>query len=67
MRVCACEDSVIGGLRERTSDGATGPTAESCGEVDELRIAEGRCQRGDITLHITPTQTRKAVYLKHWQ
>lgn len=27
-----------------------------CGEVDEVRIAEGRCQRGDITLHITPTQ-----------
>lgn len=27
-----------------------------CGEVDKVRIAEGRCQRGDITLHITPTQ-----------
>lgn len=43
-------------LRERTSDRATRPTAVNRGEVEELRIAEGRCQRGDITLHVTPTQ-----------
>lgn len=48
-------------LRERTSDRATGPTARNRGEVDKLRIAEGRCQRGDITLHNTPTQTGLAI------
>ena len=37
------------------------PTARNSGEVDRLRIAEGRCQRGDITLHITPTPTGEAI------
>lgn len=59
--VCACMDAYVRGaqscLRERTSDGATGPTAGNRGEVDKLRIAQGICQRGDITPHITPTQT----------
>lgn len=56
--VCAeCSGVCVSGK----SDGATGPTAGSCGEVDEVRFAEGKCQRGDITVHITPTQPGEAI------
>ena len=68
LRVCVCarpgvHAGVLGVqrcLRERTSDRATGPTARSRGKVDKLRIAEGRCQRGNITLRITPTRTGRS-------
>ncbi|KAG7505689.1 hypothetical protein JOB18_037914 [Solea senegalensis] len=39
-------------LRERTSDGAARPYSNNRSEVEKLRIADARCQRGDITLHI---------------
>lgn len=45
-------------LRKRTSDRATGPSAGNRCENDEHRIAEGMCQKADITLHTTPTRTR---------
>lgn len=32
-------------LRERTSDGATGPTAGNCGEVDKVKIAWGQMSK----------------------
>lgn len=32
-------------LRERTSDGATGPTAGNCGEVVKVKIARGQMSK----------------------
>lgn len=44
-----------------TSYRATGPAAGNRGEVDEVRIAEGKSQRGVITLYITPTRAEQAI------
>lgn len=51
VRVCAESSGVCVSGHQTELQGL-----RHCGEVDKVRIAEGRCQRGDITLHITPTQ-----------
>lgn len=53
--VCVQEEQLC--LRERTSDKATGPLAGNSRAKHRHKTAEGKSQKGDIALPVTPTQT----------